>query len=37
MSRVFTNHHHATVPADDLALLADFFDAWFNFHFEPRT
>jgi hypothetical protein len=29
---VFANNHHATVAADELALLTNFFDAWAYFH-----
>jgi hypothetical protein len=30
--RVLANHHHATVPADHLALVADPFDARLDLH-----
>jgi len=29
---VLADHHDATVPADDLALLADFLDTWSDLH-----
>ena len=32
VTRVVANHHHATVPADDLALVADLLDARLNLH-----
>src|SRR5688572_1565903 len=33
--RIFANHHDATVPADDLALIAAWFDGCSNFHRSP--
>jgi hypothetical protein len=33
VTRVLADHPDASVPADDLALLADLLDAWSNLHF----
>jgi hypothetical protein len=30
--RIFANHHHATVPANHLALVADLLDARLDLH-----
>jgi hypothetical protein len=30
--RILANHHHATVPANHLALVADLLDARLDFH-----
>ena len=32
MARVFADHHHATMSADDLALFTNFLDAGLNLH-----
>ena len=32
MLRVFTNHHNLAFSLDDLALIADLLDGWFNLH-----
>ena len=32
VTRVLADHHHTTVPADDLALVADLLDARLNLH-----
>jgi hypothetical protein len=35
MAWVFANNHYAAVPTNDLALLADFFNAGSYFHSTP--
>ena len=32
MLRVLTNHHNLAFSLDDLALVADLLDGWFNLH-----
>ena len=32
MLRIWADAHNDAVPADDLALIADRFDAWSHFH-----
>lgn len=32
VARVFANDHDATVATNNLALVADFLDAWVNLH-----
>lgn len=32
MLRILADDHYAAMPSDYLALLADFFNGWFNLH-----